>query len=259
MIECVINISEGRDLDLIEEIALAAGNDLLDVHCDPDHNRSVLTVIGVAAPPAIIRAAVQRLDLRSHAGVHPRIGVVDVVPFVPLEGSTFDDALAARDATAWWIADELRVPVFLYGPERTLPDVRRGAFTTIRPDFGPPEPHLTAGAVAVGARNPLLAWNLWLSSADLEQAKALAASVRGSCVRALGLQVGDQVQVSMNLIDPLQVGPAEVYDIVASSAKIERAELVGLIPRAVLETVEPKRWEQLNLSIETTIEYRLDR
>ncbi|MCX6510024.1 MAG: glutamate formiminotransferase [Actinobacteria bacterium] len=259
MIECVINISEGRDLDLVEEIALAAGNDLLDVHCDPDHNRSVLTVIGAAAPAAVIRAAVQRLDLRSHEGVHPRIGVVDVVPFVPLTGSTFEDALTSRDASAWWIADELRVPVFLYGPERTLPDVRRGAFTTIRPDFGPPEPHPTAGAVAVGARNPLLAWNLWLSDASLEQAKQLAASLRGPGLRALGLQVGDQVQVSMNLIDPLHVGPAEAYDIVAASAKIERAELVGLIPKAVLETVEPKRWEQLNLSIETTIEFRLER
>ena len=205
-------------------------------------------MIGAAAPAAVIRAAVQRLDLRSHEGVHPRIGVVDVVPFVPLTGSTFEDSLTSRDASAWWIADELRVPVFLYGPERTLPDVRRGAFTTLRPDFGPPEPHPTAGAVAVGARNPLMAWNLWLSDASLEQAKELATSLRGPGVRALGLQV-----------DPLHVGPAEVYDIVAASADIARAELVGLIPQAVLETVEPKRWEQLNLSIETTIEFRLER
>ena len=93
MIECVINISEGRDLDLVQEIARTAGNDLLDVHCDADHNRSVITVVGAAAPPAVINAAVERLDLRTHTGVHPRIGVVDVVPFVPLAGSTFDDAL----------------------------------------------------------------------------------------------------------------------------------------------------------------------
>lgn len=259
MIECVINISEGRDLDLVEEIALAAGSGLLDVHCDPDHNRSVITVVGAAAPQAVITAAVQRLDLRSHTGVHPRIGVVDVVPFVPLEGSTFDDALTNRDAMSWWIARELHIPVFVYGPERTLPDIRRGAFTSLEPDFGPSEPHPTAGAVAVGARELMLAWNLWLSEPDLALAKSIASSIRGPGVRALGLQVGDQVQVSMNLIDPLTVGPAEVYDQVASQATIARAELVGLAPLSVLDAVDEKRWEQLNLSVETTIESRLQR
>ncbi|MEI7623170.1 MAG: glutamate formiminotransferase [Actinomycetes bacterium] len=258
MIECVINISEGRDLDLVEEIALCAGNDLLDVHCDPDHNRSVITVIGASAPHAIIRAAVQRLDLRSHSGVHPRIGVVDVVPFVPLTPSTFEDAVISRDATAWWIAAELQIPVFLYGEERTLPDIRRGAFTTLAPDLGPTEPHPTAGAVAVGARNLMLAWNLWLAEPNLEQAKAIAASIRGPSVRALGLQVGEQVQVSMNLIDPLMVGPATIYDRVAAVAAIDHAELVGLAPQAVLDSVDANRWEQLDLSPETTIEWRLE-
>ena len=258
MIECVINISEGRDLDLVGEIARVAGRDLLDVHCDPDHNRSVLTVIGATAPRAIIRAAVERLDLRSHSGVHPRIGVVDVVPFVPLTPSTFDEAVDSRDATARWIAHDLQVPVFLYGRERTLPDIRRGAFTTLAPDLGPAEPHPTAGAVAVGARKLMLAWNLWLSEPDLERAKAIATSIRGPGVRALGLQVGDQVQVSMNLIDPLNLGPAEVYDRVAASAAIDHAELVGLAPRAVLDAVDPDRWAQLDLAAETTIESRLE-
>jgi glutamate formiminotransferase len=259
VIECVINISEGRDLDLVEEIALAAGSDLLDVHCDADHNRSVITVVGATAPPAVIRHAVQRLNLRTHTGVHPRIGVVDVVPFVPLADSTYDDALRTRDAMSSWIANELQIPVFLYGPERTLPDIRRGAFTVLQPDLGPHQPHPTAGAVAVGARELMLAWNLWLSEPDLDLAKSIASSIRGPGVRALGLQVGDEVQVSMNLVDPLTVGPAEVYDRVASLAGIARAELVGLAPQSVLDAVDEKRWEQLNLSVATTIESRLQR
>lgn len=258
MIECVINISEGRDLDLVGEIARFAGNDLLDVHCDPDHNRSVITVVGASAPPAVTRAAVERLDLRTHAGVHPRIGVVDVVPFVPLGGSTFDDAMTNRNEMSSWIANELHIPVFLYGPERTLPDIRRQAFTTLVPDLGPTSPHPTAGAVAVGARELMLAWNLWLSEPDLERAKAIASAIRGPGVRALGLQVGDQVQVSMNLIDPLRVGPAEVYDRVVAMAAIERAELVGLVPQVVLDAVAHERWQQLDLSKESTIEYRLE-
>jgi glutamate formiminotransferase len=257
VIECVINISEGRDLDLVEEIALVAGSDLLDVHCDADHNRSVITVVGATAPPAVIRHAVQRLDLRTHTGVHPRIGVVDVVPFVPLADSTYDDALRTRDAMSSWIANELQIPVFLYGPERTLPDIRRGAFTVLQPDLGPSQPHPTAGAVAVGARELMLAWNLWLSEPDLDLAKSIASSIRRPGVRALGLQVGDEVQVSMNLVAPLTVGPAEVYDRVASLAGIARAELVGLAPQSVLDAVDEKRWEQLNLSVETTIESRL--
>jgi len=258
VIECVINISEGRDLDLVKEIARVARADLLDVHSDADHNRSVITVVGSVAPPAIIQAAIERLDLRTHAGVHPRIGVVDVVPFVPIAASTMEDALITRESTAHWIAEELNVPVFLYGPERTLPDIRRNAFTALVPDLGPTQPHPSAGAVAVGARELMLAWNLWLSTPDLDEAKAIARALRGPGIRALGLQVGDQVQVSMNLIDPLVVGPAEVYDRVAAMTKIERAELVGLAPRSVLDAVTRERWQQLDLSLESTIEARLD-
>lgn len=257
MLECVINISEGRDLRLIDRIARAAGGDLLDVHSDPDHNRSVLTVVGTDAPRSVIGSAVEHLDLRSHTGVHPRIGVVDVVPFVPLADSTFEDAIDARDRTSRWIAEELEIPVFLYGPERTLPEVRRAAFTTLSPDLGPLHPHPTAGAVAVGARGLMLAWNLWLSEPDLALAREIAREVRSPELRALGLQVGGSVQVSMNLIDPQRVGPAEVYDRVASLASIERAELVGLAPRSVLDAIPPNRWAQLDLAVETTIEYRL--
>lgn len=257
VLECVVNISEGRRPEVVAAIAATAGEDVLDVHSDPDHNRSVLTVIGTTAPRAIARAAVERLDLRTHAGVHPRIGVVDVVPFVALDGATDDEARAARDDFARWIAVELAVPAFLYGPERSLPDVRRGAFTSLTPEHGPSTPHPTAGAVAVGVRGVLLAWNLWLADADLDRARRIARELRGPDVRALGLQVGEHVQVSMNLVAPLRTGPAEVHDRVASMARIERAELVGLVPEAVLRSVPPERWERLDLGPDRTIEARL--
>ncbi|MCX7619395.1 MAG: hypothetical protein N2037_00945 [Acidimicrobiales bacterium] len=257
MLECVINISEGRDHAAIETTSRAALGELLDVHTDPDHNRSVLTVVGEAAARAITIAAVLRLDLRKHEGVHPRIGVVDVVPFVPLGQATMADAVAARDAFAQWAGDELGLPCFLYGPERSLPEVRRGAWTSIKPDTGPNQPHLTAGACAVGARGVLVAYNLWLDGDDVTTARRIARELRGPAVRALGFAVTGGVQVSMNLIDPLQTGPAEVYDLVASKAPIRRAELVGLVPAAVLERIDPRRWEELDLDESRTIEARL--
>ena len=208
MLECVINISEGRDLEVVAAIAAAAGPDLLDVHTDADHNRSVLTVVGEDAPRAVARAAVERLDLRHHVGVHPRIGVLDVVPFVPLGDTPMSAAVAARDEFAGWAAEALGLPCFLYGPERSLPDVRRGAFLTLGPDVGPSAPHPSAGAAAVGARRVLVAYNLWLVEPDLETARRIASAIRGDGVRALGLAVGDEVQVSMNLVDPERVGPA---------------------------------------------------
>lgn len=259
MLECVVNISEGRDRDAIEAIAASAGTDLLDVHTDGDHHRSVLTLVGEVAPRAVARAALERLDLRRHEGAHPRIGVVDVVPFVPLHGSTMADALAARDAFSTWAAGELGVPCFRYGSERTLPDIRRGAFRTLTPDDGPPEPHPSAGAIAVGARPVLVAYNVWLAEPDLGRAKQLAAAVRSPTVRALGLQVGDEVQVSMNLIAPEVTGPGAVVDAIAAVARVERCELVGLVPRDVLEREDPARWDELDLHRDRTIEARLPR
>ena len=259
MLECVINISEGRRRAIVDAIADAAGRDLLDVHSCPFHNRSVLTVVGIDAPRSIARATVDLLDLQTHDGVHPRIGVLDVVPFVALDGSSDTDALAARDAFADWIVAELAVPVFLYGPERTLPEVRRSAFTDLLPDVGGPLPHRTAGAVAVGVRPALVAWNLWLDTDDLDQARSVARTLRGPGVRALGLRVGDQVQVSCNLIDPDRVGPAEVWDLVAPLAPIARAELVGLVPTSVLQATSPSRWDLLDLAPDRTIEERLRR
>jgi glutamate formiminotransferase / 5-formyltetrahydrofolate cyclo-ligase len=257
VLECVVNISEGRDRARIEQIAAAAGNDLLDVHTDPDHHRSVLTLLGEEAPRAVTAAAVQLLDLREHRGVHPRIGVVDVVPFVALAGSTPSDAQAARDAFCHWAADELSLPGFRYGPERTLPEVRRRAFADLAPDCGPAIAHPTAGAVAVGVRPVLVAYNVWLAEADLPLARQIAADLRSPAVRALGLQVGREVQVSMNLIDPSRTGPGAATDAVRARARVARCELVGLVPDAVLAAEDRARWVELDLAPERTIEARV--
>lgn len=262
MLECVINISEGRDLALVDRLAALAGDHLLDSHSDPHHHRSVITVIGEEAARAVATGTVDALDLRDHDGVHPRLGVLDVVPFTALHGSTDAEAIDARDRFAIWLADAHGVPCFLYGPERSLPDVRREAFRSLAPDMGPPSPHPTAGATAVGQRGVLVAYNVWIAHGDLTMARAVAAKVRGPGMRTLGLQVGGRLQVSMNLIDPMSVGPAEAFDRVAlaadaAGASTLGAELVGLLPEAVLRAVPTERWSELDLSEDRTIEWRL--
>ncbi len=180
-------------------------------------------------------------------------------------------ALELRDKFADWLAAELDVPSFLYGPlpgggTRSLPDLRRLAFAPpqeggLEPDFGPPSPHPTAGATAVGARTVLVAYNVWVSS--LQTARAVAPHVRNDHVRVLALAVGERAQVSCNLVDPAFYGPARLYDAVAQLVKeaggsVEGAELVGLIPSAVLAKISPVRYEELGLSPDTTVESRLD-
>lgn len=258
MLECIVNVSEGRDAAVLDALARAAGTDLLDLHADGHHHRAVLTLVGEAAPRRVAAVAVARIDLRDHEGAHPRLGAVDVVPFVALEGSTPADACAARERFCTWAADELALPCFCYGDGApTLPEVRRRAFRGLEPDTGPPEPHPTAGAVAVGCRPPLVAYNVWLAEPDLERARAVAAAVRGHGIRALGLAVGERVQVSMNLVDPSRVGPAVAYDRVAALVAPAGAELVGLVPRGVLDAVAPQRWSELDLAEDRTIEARL--
>jgi glutamate formiminotransferase / 5-formyltetrahydrofolate cyclo-ligase len=198
-----------------------------------------------------------RLDLRTHQGAHPRIGVLDVVPWVALSGPRAA-ATEARNAFAAWAGAELELPCFLYGTERTLPDIRRDAWRSLAPATGPRMPHPTAGAAAVGARPPLVAYNLWLDGADLDEARRLAAAIRGPAVRALGLQVGDTVQVSCNLIAPQVVGPAAVFDAVATRSAVARAELVGLVPARVLAAIPAHRWPELDLDRSRTIEARLE-
>jgi glutamate formiminotransferase len=268
LLECVINVSEGRRSATIAALAAAGGSSVLDVHSDPDHHRSVLTLAGEAdtverAAKAVARATVSMLDLRVHAGAHPRFGVLDVVPWVSLTGwpvapGGMEAAVAARDAFAWWAGGDLGVPCFLYGPERTLPEVRREAWKSLQPDYGPAKPHPTAGAIAVGARPVLVAYNLWLAEPDLQAARRIASDLRDPSLRTLAIRVGDHVQVSFNLIDPWALGPGAVYDAVAAEAEVARAELVGLIPHTVLEREPRQRWATLGLNTGSTIEARLE-
>ncbi len=277
LLECVVNISEGRDPDLVATVAGAAGSMLLDTHTDPDHHRSVLTLGGEGAAVeeasrAVVAAAVEHLDLRGHEGVHPRLGVADVVPFAPLAASGLDDALGARNRFAGWEGNELGVPCFLYGPERPLPEVRREAFRTLDPDTGPSTPHPTAGATAVGARPLLVAYNIWITVSDggvddpegaLAMAREIAETVRSPTLRSLGLAVGSGAQVSCNLIDAGPGAVAELYDSVAhlvevGGGTVRRGELVGLVPAAVLTRTPTGRWAELDLSEDRTIEARME-
>jgi len=277
-LECVVNVSEGRDEAVLAMLSASAGPTLLDLHRDPDHNRAVLTLAGphddvAAGARSLATATVGRLDLRAHDGVHPRLGVLDVVPFVPYEPGhaapgDLTAAVAHRDDFARWLADDLGVPSFLYGPlpdgrDRSLPDIRRHAFARsagLTPDFGPARPDPRAGATAVGARRVLVAYNVWVSS--LEVARLIAPLVRGPHVRALALAVGGRAQVSCNLTEPDTLGPAQLYDAVAALAAeaggaVEGAELVGLLPEVVLATVPPARRPELGLNAEATVESRL--
>jgi glutamate formiminotransferase len=268
LLECVINISEGRDTHVLAGIGRAAGPCLLDLHSDAHHHRSVLTLAGPRlaideAVRAVAELTVASIDLRGHEGAHPRFGALDVVPWVSLHGrpvinGSIGDAMAARNRFAMWAGAVLELPCFLYGPERSLPDVRRRAWDTLMPDHGPAIPHRTAGAAAVGARPVLVAYNLWLAEPDMLVARNIARALRGPYVRALALQAGDNVQVSCNLIDPWAFGPEAAFDAVASRAGIARAELVGLAPAGVLAGVARHRWPELDLDPSTTIEARLE-
>jgi len=267
-----VNVSEGKNLATIDQLSAAAGELLLDVHRDADHHRSVLTLAGpsgqlLAAVRSLVELTVRSLDLTSHVGVHPRFGVVDVVPFSPVGSEDLTAAVEARDRLAVWAGATLKVPCFLYGPmpdggSRSLPEVRRGAFVTLQPDTGPVHLDRKTGAMAVGARRPLVAYNVWISGITPADARATARRVRGKSLRALGLVVGEFTQVSCNLIEPEIVGPAEAYDRIAaalpSRAQIVRAELVGLVPSSVLARTTASRWGELGLSAEDSLEVRLD-
>lgn len=274
LLECVINLSEGRRASIIESIAAQAGTALLDVHSDPDHNRSVLTLCAQKksvehAARRVASRTVELLDVVSHEGVHPRIGALDVVPFVPFEpfaapraDAPLEAAIKARDEFARWAGRELSLPCFVYGSERSLPEIRRLAFSGLEPDFGPLRPHRTAGACAVGARPVLVAYNLWLDTDDLDVARRIAGSTRSQTVRALGLRVRGAVQVSLNLLNPMEFGPADAYDRVSAlceqyGTRVARCELVGLLPKAVLDSVAENRWPQLDLEKGRTVEARI--
>jgi glutamate formiminotransferase len=260
LIECVANFSEGRDSRTVQAIqqaiALVPDVMLLRWEMDPDHNRSVITFAGppeVVAEGALrgISAAVERIDLRRHSGVHPRIGAADVVPFVPLAGITLEDCAAIARRTGEQVWKRLGVPVYFYeaaatSPERApLENVRRGGFErpALAPDLGGPTLHPSAGACAIGARKLLVAFNVNLASMDVAIAKAIARKIRASSgglpfVKAMGVPLPSRnlVQVSMNLIDFEQTPLRRVYDAVSQEAaargvSIAGTQIVGLVPR----------------------------
>jgi glutamate formiminotransferase/formiminotetrahydrofolate cyclodeaminase len=270
LVECVPNFSEGRRPEVINAIrdAIAAvdGVSVLDVSSDASHNRSVITFVApvenaVDAAFAGIKTAAERIDLSKHTGEHPRIGATDVVPFIPLEGSTMEDCIALARALGERVGRELKIPVYLYERAATTParenlaDVRRGEFEGLReelgknparnPDFGPSKIHATSGAIAIGARPFLVAYNVYLGPAsNLPIAKSIAKAVRGSSggfkyVKGLGLEVDGQAQVSMNLVDTEKTPLHIAFDFVKMRAETEGvqvtwSEIVGLVPEKVL-------------------------
>jgi len=270
LVECVPNFSEGRRPEVVaairDAIASVNGVSVLDVSSDASHNRSVITFIApvesaVDAAFAGIKAAAERIDLCQHTGEHPRIGATDVVPFIPLEGSTMEDCIALARALGERVGRELKIPVYLYERAATTPtrenlaDVRRGEFEGLReelgrnparkPDFGPQKIHPTCGATAIGARPFLVAYNIYLGSAsNLQIAKNVAKAVRGSSggfryVKGLGLEVDGQAQVSMNLVDTEKTPLHHAFDFVKMRAEAEGgqvtwSEIVGLVPERVL-------------------------
>jgi glutamate formiminotransferase / 5-formyltetrahydrofolate cyclo-ligase len=281
MLVCVPNVSEGRDGEVLDALALACGDALLDRHVDADHHRSVFTLAAredtttTAAVRELARAVAERVDLRQHAGVHPRLGALDVVPFVALDGASAGIAVDAALDFAAWIADELAVPVFLYDDadpaRRSLPDLRRDAFVARAPDRGPAVAHPRLGAVAVSARPALVAVNCELGRDDLDLARQLASAVRerdGGLpgVRALGLGLASagRVQVSMNLVALERTGVQQACDRVrdlarAAGTDVTRVELVGLAPAAELARCDPAFLAWSGIGPDRTIEARLAR
>ncbi len=267
VVECVPNFSEGRRKEVVDKIVYsissAPGIKILDVEMDADHNRSVVTFVGNKQSVQEgafrgARAAIELIDLTKHKGEHPRMGALDVLPFVPLQGVTMDDCVEIANAVGARLARQLKVPVFLYEaaakrPERrNLENVRKGQFEGLRdsirtddskyPDFGPRHVHPTGGAIAVGARMPLIAFNMNLKSTDLAAAKEIAKKIRTSGgglphLKALGFELKEKgmVQVSMNLTDYTVTPISKVFDLVRSEAQergieVAEGEIIGLIP-----------------------------
>jgi glutamate formiminotransferase / 5-formyltetrahydrofolate cyclo-ligase len=241
----VPNFSEGRDHATLEAIGAAIGPGLIHASADADHHRAVFTVTGepgalVAAVLAAARVAVERIDLTTHTGVHPRVGAIDVAPIVYLQ----DGERGAACAEALVLADrlgDLDLPVYLYGAlagGRTRAELRRpGGLEQLRPDAGPSKPHPTAGAVLVAARPPLAAFNVYVD-APLDHAKQIARAIRSDSVKALGLYLerADRVQVSTNIEDLSAVTPGDVVRAIRRHARVTGAELVAPAPRAAFES-----------------------
>ena len=294
LVECVPNFSEGLNAETVKLIADAIrsvdSTCVLDTHIDPDHNRSVITF--VAPPDKIVDAALKAvtgatdlIDMRQHKGEHPRLGATDVLPFVPVRDVTMEQCVQLAHKAGRRIADELSIPVYFYEqaalrPERkNLEDVRRGALERLRkeiatvqarePDVGPRLTHETAGAIAVGARQFLIAFNVVLKSPDITIARQIAKTIRfrhGGLpfLKALGFQLHSRgfVQVSMNLVNYEVTGMTEAYEAVEREAnrigvKIESAEIVGLVPEAALDRKAAYFSKLVDFSERKVLEYQI--
>lgn len=294
IVECVPNFSEGRRPEVIERLVAAVESveetAVLDTHIDPDHNRSVITFVG--SPESIVEAAVrvaaraaELIDLRRHAGVHPRVGALDVLPFVPVRGVTLEDCIHLAHAAGARIAREVNVPVYFYEsaarrPDRVnLEDVRRGGFEQLReeiatnperaPDEGEARIHESAGACVVGARSLLIAYNINLDTRDLKVARRIARAVRGRdgglrFLKALGFELRerDLTQVSMNLVRFEKTELHHAFEAVRREAerygvRVVGSEIVGLIPQAALDRAADYFLQIENFSPELILENRI--
>lgn len=286
LVECVPNFSEGRNPETVQQIAAAIASVemtcVLDRHIDPDHNRSVITFVATAervveAAFAAVKCASELIDMRRHEGVHPRLGATDVLPFVPIRGVTIDDCVALAHETGSMIARDLSIPVYYYEraalhPERVnLEDVRRGARSQMVPDEGPDRFHDSAGAIVVGARPFLIAFNVVLRSDDVAVARRIARTIRARngglpFLKALGfqLQTRNLVQVSMNLVNYEVTGMGDAYDAIRREADvlgvdIASTEIVGLVPRNALDR-EAEYFRKLeSFSEETILENQIEK
>lgn len=285
LVECVPNFSEGRNPETVEQIAAAIGSVettcVLDRHIDPDHNRSVITF--VAAPERVgeaafegVKRASELIDLREHEGVHPRTGATDVLPFIPIRGVTIDHCLDAAHEAARLIISKLKIPVFYYEQSAlradrvNLEDVRRAAKTQAAPDEGPRRFHDSAGAIVIGARPLLIAFNVVLRSNDVAIAQQIAQTIRASngglpFLKALGfpLETRNLVQVSMNLVNYEVTGMKDAYEAIRREAdalgvEIESAEIVGLVPRDALDRDAEYFSKLANFSEATILENRIE-
>ena len=293
MIELVPNVSEGRRTEVVaalaSQLADLSGVHLLDVSSDRSHHRSVYTLVGEPArlehaAQVVVAQALSAIDLRCHTGRHPRIGAVDVLPFVPLPGSTMSDCVRTARRVGAAIAARFELPVFLYEEAALVPgrhrleDIRRGQFEGLdakfrvagwAPDFGPPHPHPTAGAIAVGARGLLVAFNVNLASDRIDVARRVASAVRERSgglpgVKALGLTLDDRgiVQVSMNLTDVERTTLGQAFERVRDEAArdsvdVLESEIVGLVPRSALVGTEVDALRLSNRRRDWVLEDRL--
>jgi len=292
LVECVPNFSEGRSTSVINNIANAAkkikGVRVLDVEWDKSHNRSLITIVGAPEPVlkaafAMIKTATASIDMRKHKGEHPRIGATDVVPFIPVSGTTIQECVVLSNKLARRVAEELNIPVYMYEASAkrkdrvNLADVRKGEYEGLKeeirtnserkPDYGPSRMHSTAGAIVIGARKYLVAYNVNLDTKDVEIARKIAGKIREKGgglpgVKALGFKVGGYAQVSMNLVDFEKTNFDEAYRAIEKEAakfkvKIRNSEIYGMIPLAALTRAAKNSFKIEGFKSDLILEKRL--